>query len=362
MKRPRLGVVGVGHLGKEHARILSGMADVELVGVADPQAAQAEAVALRCGVRAFPNHAALAPLVDAVVIAAPTFAHHAIASDFLARGVAVLVEKPLTADLAQADALVAAAERGGALLQVGHIERFNPAFEEVQRLPLQPKYVGCERCGGFSGRSTDVGAVLDLMIHDLDLVLALVGSPVRTVEAFGAAVLGGCEDLARARLTFANGCVADLSASRVHPTPVRRMQVWAPEGFVGVDFAKRKVTLTQPAEHLRQGRVDSRRLDASTAASLKAELFGRHLQMRELDCNAGDQLTRELQDFVHCVRTGSRPRVDGRAGRDAVALAVRVLDSMAAHRWDGAADGPAGPGRLPAPLGPLFASEAREAA
>lgn len=363
MKRLRLGVVGVGHLGKEHARILSGMPDVELVGVADPHAAQAESVALRCGARAFPSHAALAPLVDAAVIAAPTFAHHAVASDFLARGVSVLVEKPLTADLAQAEELVAAAGRSGAVLQVGHIERFNPAFEEVQRLPLQPKYVACERCGGFTGRSTDVGAVLDLMIHDLDLVLALVRSPVHTVEALGAAVLGGCEDLARARLTFANGCVADLSASRVHPVPVRTMQVWAPEGFVGADFGRRKLTLTQPAEHLRQGRLDSRRLDASTAASLKAELFGRHLQVREVDCDAGDQLTRELQDFLHCVRTGARPRVDGRAGRDALALAVRVLESIHAHRWDGAADGPVGPRRLPAPLGPLFTSdEAREAA
>ena len=198
MKRLRLGVVGVGHLGKEHARILSGLADVELVGVADPNAAQAEAVALRCGTRAFASHAALAPLLDAVIVAAPTFTHHAIAADFLTRGVAVLVEKPLTVDPAQAEELVAAAAQSGAVLQVGHIERFNPAFEEVQRLPLQPKYVACERYSGFTGRSTDVGAVLDLMIHDLDLLLALVRSPVRGVEALGAAVLGGCEDVARA--------------------------------------------------------------------------------------------------------------------------------------------------------------------
>ena len=141
------------------------------------------------------------------------------------------------------------------------------------------------------------------------------------------------------------------------------MQVWAPEGFVGADFAKRKVTLTQPAEHLRQGRLDSRRLDAAAAASLKAELFGRHLQVREVDCTAaGDQLTRELQDFVHCVRTGSRPRVDGRAGYDAVALAGRVLEAMAAHRWNGTADGPVGPWRLPAARGTLFTDEKREAA
>jgi predicted dehydrogenase len=362
MKRLRMGVIGVGHLGKEHARILSTMPDVELVGVADPHSAQAEAVALRCGTKAFPGHQQMAPLVDAVVLAAPTFAHHAVASDLLSGGVAVLVEKPLTADLAQAEELVALAERSETVLQVGHIERFNPAFEAMQHLPLRPKYITSERCSGFSGRSTDVGVVFDLMIHDLDLVMTLVGAPVRTVEALGAAVLGGCEDIAQARLTFANGCVADVSASRVHPVPVRRMQVWSAEGFVGADFAHRKLSLMQPAEHLRQGRLDSRRLDGGAAASLKAELFGRHLQMRELDCEAGDQLTHELQDFIRCVRTAGRPRVDGRAGRDAVALACRILDSMTAHRWDGAEDGPAGPRRLPAPLGTLFANEAREAA
>ena len=362
MKRLRTGVIGVGHLGKEHARILSTMPDVELVGVADPHSPQAEAIALRCGTRAFSGHQNMALLVDAVVLAAPTFAHHAVASDLLSKGVAVLIEKPLTANLAQAEELVCLAEQNGAVLQVGHIERFNPAFEAMQRLPLRPKYITSERCGGFTGRSTDVGVVFDLMIHDLDLVTTLVGSSVSSVEALGAAVLGGCEDLAQARLTFANGCVADISASRVHPVPVRQMQVWSAEGFVGADFAHRKLSLMQPAEHLRQGRMDSRRLDAGTAASLKAELFSRHLQMREVECEAGDQLTRELQDFIRCVRTGGRPRVDGRAGRDAVALACRILDSMSAHRWDGAEEGPAGPKRLPAPLGRLFTNEAREAA
>jgi predicted dehydrogenase len=353
MSRLRVGVVGVGHLGKEHARILATLPEVELVGVADPNVGQAETIAQRCGTRAFADHRALVPLVDAAVIAAPTTHHHAVAVEFLRRGLPLLVEKPIAQTIRQAEQMVELAEEHNALLQVGHIERFNPAFEELQAHSLQPKYITCERYSGFSGRSTDIGVVLDLMIHDLDLVLALVQSPVRTVEALGVAVLGGNEDLAQARLTFANGCVADLKASRVHPAPVRSMQVFGPEGFAGVDFARRHLTLMQPSEPLRQRQLDSRRLDPAALAALKAELFGRHVQVQELDCNSGDQLTKELQDFVHCVRTGGRPRVDGTAGRDVLALASRILDSLQSHSWEGGT-GPTGPLHLPAPCGTLF--------
>jgi predicted dehydrogenase len=187
MSRLRVAVVGVGHLGKEHARILATLPDVELVGVVDPNISQVESVAQRCGTQAFTDHRALLPLVDAAVIAAPTSHHFAVAADFLSRGLPLLVEKPIAQTIRQAEEMVELAERNGALLQVGHIERFNPAFEELLRHPLQPKFITCERYSGFSGRSTDIGVVLDLMIHDLDLVLALVRSPVRTVEALGVA-------------------------------------------------------------------------------------------------------------------------------------------------------------------------------
>jgi predicted dehydrogenase len=358
MSRLRVGVIGVGHLGKEHARILAGLPDVELVGVADPHAAQAESVAQRCGTRAFAHHRLLLPEVQAAVVAAPTTHHHAVAREFLERGIHLLVEKPLTEDLAQADELVALARVRGAILQVGHIERFNPAFEELQRLPLRPKYLTAERCGGFSGRSTDVGVVLDLMIHDLDLVLALAAGPLVSVEALGVSVLGGHEDMAQARLVFAGGCIADISASRVHPAGVRRLRAWGVEGFAEVDFARRHLTLVQPAEHLRRHQIDSRRLRPDTLASLKTELFGQHLQVSERDCAGGDQLTHELQEFLDCVRTGRRPRADGVAGRDALEAACRVLDSLRTHRWEGSAApaGPAGPSHLPPPLGALFPS------
>jgi predicted dehydrogenase len=362
MSRLRLAVVGVGHLGKEHARILSGLPDVELVGIADPHAAQAQQVAQRCRTQAYADHLPLLDCVDAAVIVVPTTHHHAVASDFLKRGIPLLVEKPLAATLPEAEDLLALAERQGVLLQVGHIERFNPAFVELQQRPLRPKFIRCERLSGFSGRSTDIGAVLDLMIHDLDLVLALVQAPVRSVEALGVAVLGGHEDVAQAWVTFANGCVAYLTSSRVNPEPVRRMQVWGPEGFAGVDFARRHLTLMQPAAHLRQGRFDSRRLDPATLASLKTELFGRHLQVQHVDCAGVDQLTLELQEFVQCVRTGARPRVDGTAGRDALALADAILTSLHRHRWGGDADGPSGPSQWPAPVGQLFSVSEQQAA
>jgi predicted dehydrogenase len=355
-------VVGVGHLGKEHARILSTLPGVELLGVVDPRPAQAEIVAQRCGTRAYADHRPLLHQVRAAVIAVPTVHHHAVAHEFLDHGVPLLVEKPLASTLPEADDLVALAGRKGVPLQVGHIERFNPAFEELQRCPLRPRYICCERRGGFTGRSTDVGVVLDLMIHDLDLVLTLVRSPVRAVEALGLAVLGGHEDLVQARITFANGCVADLTACRVSPTVARSMHIWGAEGYARIDFGRKHLTLVQPGEELRRGGIDVRRLDAAALAGLKTELFSRHLQTQERDCNRGDQLTEELEDFLVCVRTGRAPRVEGTAARDALALAQRILDSLEQHSWDGTSAGPTGPREWPGWRGPLFGPPLREAA
>ncbi len=362
MSRLRLAVIGVGHLGKEHARILAGLPDVELVGVADVNPEQAQAVARRCGTQAYGDYWPLLNLVDAATIVVPTTFHHAIAAEFLRRGIPLLVEKPLTATLEQADALVALARQNGAVLQVGHIERFNPAFEELLRHPLRPKFVECERLGPYSGRSTDIGVVLDLMIHDLDLLLALVDSPVRAVEALGVSVFGRHEDVAHARLVFDNGCVANVSASRVSATGSRRMRVWAPEGYAGLDFARRQVTFIQPSEQLRLHGLEVAQLEPGTCVLLKDRMFGHHLQVRNLDCNQGDQLTRELQHFLQCVRTGEQPRVGGAEGRDAVALAMRVLESVRAHCWEGRAAGPHGPLQPPAPAGPLFRTAEGEAA
>src|SRR5947209_1184042 len=249
----RMAVIGVGHLGQAHARVLAGLPGVALAGVADVSAAQAQAVAERHGTRACTHFGPLLDAVDAACIVVPTCHHHAVATAFLERGVPLLVEKPLAPTAEQAEELSALADRKGVVLQVGHIERFNPAFEELCRRPLRPKFVQCERHGPFTGRSTDIGAVLDLMVHDLDLLHALDGTPAVAVEALGVALFGGHEDVVNARLRFASGCVAHVTASRAAPQPKRRLHAWAPEGYAGIDFLARRLTLVQPGGELRRG-------------------------------------------------------------------------------------------------------------
>jgi predicted dehydrogenase len=358
-----MAVVGVGHLGQAHARVLAGLPEVELVGVADVSAAQARAVAERHGTRAYTHFGPLLDAVDAACIVVPTVHHHAVAGAFLERGIPLLIEKPIAPTAEQAAELVDLARRKGAVVQVGHIERFNPAFEQLRDRPIRPKFVECERHGPFTGRSTDIGAVLDLMVHDLDLLNALDGTPVVGVEAMGITVFGGHEDLVNARLRFASGCVAHVTASRVAPLPKRRLRIWAAEGYAGLDFMQGRLTLVQPSDELRRHGLNVTPLDPARRAALKDEIFGRYLLTHDQFCAASeDQLTRELRHFVECVRTGSRPRVSGEDGRDAVALACRVLASLREHCWEGRADGPKGPANMPPPCGRLFERDERAAA
>ncbi len=362
MARLKMAVVGVGHLGKEHARVLAGLPEVELIGVADVNAEQAQAVARRLGTQAFVDYWPLLNLVDAATIVVPTRLHFAVAAEFLRRGIHVLVEKPLAADLAEAEALAEMAALNGVTLQVGHIERFNPAFEDLLSRPLQAKFITCERLGPFTGRSTDIGVVLDLMIHDLDLLLALVSSAVESVEALGVSLFGDNEDVASARLRFANGCVANVTASRASPQPLRRMHVWGPEGYAKLDFQKRSLTLVQPSSHLRRHGLDPDKLDAASRSRLKEELFTRHFQCILMDGHCQDQLTCELRHFVSCLRSGARPRVTGEEACAALRLAQRVLDSLRHHAWEGRPDGPTGPKHFPAPRGALFPDIPQEGA
>lgn len=333
MTRLRMAVIGVGHLGKEHARILAGLPDVELVGVADVNESQAQAVAQKLGTRAFGDYLPLLSQIDAASIVVPTPLHEKVAADFLRRGIPILVEKPLASHRAGADFLVDLADRHQTLLQVGHIERFNPAFEEASRRGLAPWFLRAERLGPFSGRSADTGVILDLMIHDLDLVLALVGRPVETIEAHGIRVFGAHEDIAMARLGFAGGCSATLIASRAHPTAQRTMQVWAAEGLFLLDFAQRRFTAVEPSREVCEHGLDPNRLDGERRSRLREELFERYLPTKSIDGQGQDQLTAELSHFIHCVRTGTQPRVNGAQGRDAIVLAERILACLQINSW-----------------------------
>ena len=365
MNKLRLAVVGAGRLGGFHAQKLAAKDSVELVAVSDPVASRRDALAASCHTRAVADARELAGQVDAVVIAAPTSWHHALGMDFLRRGVHVLLEKPLAATADEADALVEAARRAGVILQVGHVERFNPAFVALSDLGgpqsiLAPKYIEAERCGPFSFRSTDVGVVLDLMIHDLDLVLSLVRSRVRRIDALGVSVLGGHEDVANVRLEFQNGCVASLSASRVSYDAVRLMQIWSARSMAAIDFSARTTTTIRPSETLLRRRFDVASLSPEQIVGYdKLGLLEEHLPRQTEQFPAVDALALELDDFIDSIRNRHAPRVTGEQARDAVALAEEILVEIDRHVWDASSDGPVGSHALPRPRvipGPHFQS------
>jgi predicted dehydrogenase len=345
MTRLRVGVVGTGALGRHHARIYSQLDTTELVAVADTSAERGRIVADAHRTRWFADFRSLFGEVDAVSIAVPTFAHRAVAAEFLQRGIAVLVEKPLAANVAEAASLVSVSERAQTTLQVGHVERFNPAAQVARRLCGPAKYIRSERVSPYAFRSTDIGVVLDVMIHDIDLILDLVGSPLRDVEAFGVSILGENEDCVQARLRFENGCVADLAANRVHPTSRRSMQIWSEVGCVSVDFASREVVHYRPTDRLRSGEspLDRARRPGADIEQLKAEIFGQYLHVERPEVPKTDALTAELASFADCAIHGRQPVVDGHAALAAMQAADRVLKSVASHRWSGRADGPMGP-------------------
>jgi predicted dehydrogenase len=348
----KLAVVGAGHLGRIHARLLGAMDDVELVGVADPVSAAREQVAADCHTKAFADHRELLSRVDAAIIATPTRLHHAVALDFLRQGTPLLIEKPLASSVAEADELVEAAHRSGAILQVGHIERFNPAFTAVASRVPHPQYIEAVRAAGYTGRSIDIGVVYDLMIHDIDLTLSLVAAPVSRIQALGVAILGKHEDVAQARLEFANGCVAHLSASRVSyaTAPNRNMQIWSATGYASIDFGNRSASLVTPSQTVLDGQFDCETLSLEERSTLKERVFSELLKLEPLVVESRNALADEQRDFVDAVRTAAVPRVTGEAGREALAVAEGILGSIRGHQWNGSAAGPLRPLLSPPPV------------
>ena len=303
----RTAVVGVGHLGRHHARILAALEGATLVAVVDTVAERAADVAAATGCRAMTDYRELLGIVDAVSIAAPTELHHQIAMPFLGAGIAVLVEKPMARTLAEAEALLAAANASGATLAVGQTERYNPAVAAVMPLVTSPRFIEVHRLGVFPDRSLDIDVVFDLMIHDLDVIAAMVRSEVVSVEAVGVPVLTPKFDIANARLRFASGCIANLTASRISRDRVRKIRFFQPDSYISIDYAAQEV------EGWRLVRRDGGRPTIEGGA---------------LPVEKDEPLRRELADFVAAVRDRRLPLVDGEAGRAALELATRIAEKM----------------------------------
>jgi predicted dehydrogenase len=305
----RIGVVGVGYLGRHHARILSRLEGVTLVGIVDANHARAEEIAAGAGTRAFRDVWDLAAHVDAVTIAVPTEWHHAVACPFLEQGVATLIEKPMARTLEEADDLIQRAASRGVPLAVGHTERFNPAVAAALPLVTTPGFVEVHRLGTFPERSLDIDVVFDLMIHDLDILLTAVRSEVVGVEAVGVPVLTGRVDIANARLKFASGCIANLTASRISRERVRKVRFFQPDTYLSIDYASQEVE-----------RWSLRRHDGTMPT----------IEGGKLDIVHDEPLRLELQDFAAVVRERHAPRVPGEDGRRALALAQRITERIAA--------------------------------
>jgi predicted dehydrogenase len=312
-QRIRTAVVGVGHFGQFHADKYASLdTGTEFVAVCDTDRARANAAAAKHGVRAVYDYRELLGNVDAVSIAVPTRSHHAVCKTFLENGVHVLVEKPIAHDLAAADDLARLAERRGVVLQVGHLERFSAAAQAIAAVIDRPLYVESSRIAPFQPRGTDTTVILDLMIHDIDLVLALVRAPVESVDAVGAPVLTGAEDIAATRLRFSTGCIANITASRVSVRHERKLRAFQPDTYVSIDFLAHEMAIVRKHD-----------ADPSTNAP-RLDLDRRHYEEQ-------DNLKREIAAFLECVATGSRPLVSGEDGRLAVEVAARIADSLRQH-------------------------------
>jgi predicted dehydrogenase len=331
----RVAVLGVGSLGKEHARIYSELAaagQVEFAGVYDIAAETARKLAQKYQVRAFGSAAEAAAASEALNIVTPTSTHFELARDLLQRGKHLLVEKPMTDNAAQATELVQLAQQMGAVLQTGHVERFNPVFHYLQTVATEPRFIETHRLSPYPARSTDIGAVLDLMIHDLDVVLAFVKSPVTSVDAVGVPVLSQSEDIANARLRFANGCVANLTVSRVSPERMRKIRVFsggAVRSYISLDYRAQegyiyRIARDDEEESSLLKKIMAARLGVGRDSTIVSEFAGKRIVREPVPIAKEEPLKLELQHFVNCVRARQIPVVSGESAMRALDLAFEI--------------------------------------
>lgn len=307
MDKLRIAVVGTGHLGSFHAKVYSNIAKksgIEFVGVCDKNKKAAKEVGKRYGVAYYTDYHELLDKIDAVSIVVPTTLHHEVAKDFLKAGIHVLIEKPITKTLEEADELIDLAEQKNLILQVGHIERFNSAVRAIEPLILQPKFIECQRLGSIKRkkRIKDVGVVLDLMIHDIDIILGLVNSTVKDIEAVGISTVSDHEDLANVRLTFHNNVIADITASRVTKEETRKIRIFQEQSYILLDFQHQEAFLFLKSDE---------------------ELDKQKIRIRKKDA-----LKVELKSFIDCVRKNKKPVVSGHEGRQALEVALDILDKI----------------------------------
>ena len=305
MNKVKLGIVGVGHLGSIHARVYSKLDNVELVGVCDCNLERALEIGKKYHTRSYADYEDLFGKVDAASIVVPTSLHYNVAKEFLNNGIHVLIEKPITKTLSEADELIDIASKKNLIIQVGHVERFNAAVLALENYLKKPKFLECQRLGPFHKRVEDVGVVLDLMIHDIDIVLGLIKQEVVNIEAVGLSTMSDYEDVANVRLIFEDGTIADITASRVTKDVVRKIRIFQEDSYISLDYVNQEVTVFK-----------------KTGDKIKKE---------KVKIKKTESLNEELSSFIECVRTGKRPVVSGIEGRRALAVALAILEKIKSH-------------------------------
>lgn len=302
MDKLRVGVIGVGRLGIHHARVYSELKEIELVGVCDTKKKRAKKVARRYHTAYHTDYHKLLRELDAVSIVVPTNLHHQIAKDFLKNNVHALVEKPITKTITEADDLLNVAKSRDLILQVGHIERFNSAVQTVKELSQGPQFIECHRLGPYDKRVSDIGVVLDLMIHDIDIILGLVKSSVETIDAIGVSVLSDFEDIANARIKFCNQTVCNITASRLTRDVMRKIRIFRKDAYISLDYAN------QTAHIYRK--------------------VNKKIVREKINIKKEDSLKLELKSFINCIQTHQAPLVSGEEGREALKIALEIIEKI----------------------------------
>ena len=327
----RLGVIGTGSMGRNHARIFGEMPDAQFTAVLDERADVAAEIAGKYGARPVATLDAFLESVDAATIATPTVTHFDLAKKLLERGKHVLVEKPFTETPEQAHELCALAQQRGVVLQVGHIERFNPVLSALEARLANPRFIEATRLSPYPGRSLDVGVVLDVMIHDLEIILHLVRSPWVQVDAVGVPVLSKREDIANVRIRFENGCVANITASRISQDKLRKIRLFQPDAYLSLDYQKQDGYLLRLArDDEKESSFLGKILGVATDATIVTEFAGRRIVREPVEVEKGEPLQRELADFVACARAGAQPKVSGYQATAALELALEITRQIEA--------------------------------